>query len=138
MNSMENQSLTVDLGMLLEIELLDRSDQPERLQVTIVPDQAADYRSGLLGESTLLAKTLLGQPAGVRLAYKAGDLVAVRILTITPAPGPLSDEQSASRRQEEVARIQREVAQRNAANFAASFSGKWGDYDPDGVDHWEK
>lgn len=22
--------------------------------------------------------------------------------------------------------------------FASSFSGKWGDYDPDGMDEWEK
>jgi hypothetical protein len=30
----------------------------------------------------------------------------------------------------------RQISQTTAANFAASFSGKWGDYDPDGVAKW--
>jgi hypothetical protein len=30
------------------------------------------------------------------------------------------------------------VDQTNAINFASSFSGKWGDYDPAGVEKWEE
>jgi hypothetical protein len=25
----------------------------------------------------------------------------------------------------------------NAMNFASSFSGKWGDYDPQGIEKWD-
>lgn len=30
-----------------------------------------------------------------------------------------------------------EVERRDAILFASSFSGKWGDYDPSGMEHWE-
>ena len=134
---MNNNNLFADQGMKIELELLDFAGNSEHITVTIVSDQAADFSQGLLGENTLLAKTILGKGTGVRLAYKVGDLVAVEILNIVAGETDLTQKELITRRQQEAERIQREIAQTNAANFASSFSGKWGDYDPDGIKNWE-
>jgi hypothetical protein len=112
------------LNSHLSIELFDSSGHSEKMELTLVPDNLADFSRGLLGQSTPLGKTLIDQPEGAMLAYPVGDLTAVRILSIS-----LTDQEelnsSAGLRQ-------------HAANFAASFSGKWGDYDPDGLDKWDQ
>ena len=126
----------VAVGSRLVIELLDDSGNSEKMEVTIVPDRAADFSRGLLGESTPLGKTLLDQPAGSLLAYSVGDLKAVRVLSISTAQEDII-ESSAERRQQEAEKTRRDIARQNAANFAASFSGKWGDYDPDGMEKWD-
>jgi hypothetical protein len=132
----ESAPLRVDIGHRLVIELLDASGGSETMQVTVVPDRAANFSSGLIGESTRLGQTLLNQPAGALLAYPVGDLKAVRVLSI--APGDLGlVESSAEQRQEAVEKTRLEIARQNATNFAASFSGKWGDYDPDGMAKWD-
>lgn len=124
------------LGSHLLIELLDSSGRSEQMEVTLVPDHLADFSRGLLSESTPLAKTLLDQPAGTLLAYNVGDLKAVRILSITA--GDMDEAaSSAERRQKEIEKTRRDIDRQNAANFAASFSGKWGDYDPDGLANWD-
>lgn len=128
---------SVSLYKWVELELLSQREPPERVRWVIVPTAAADYSRGLLAESTPLAQTILGHREGEQLAYRQGDLYALRILSVTPAP-EVDPEESARRRREEVERDERGVAQKNAAAFAASFSGKWGDYDPDGVAQWEK
>lgn len=125
----------VSLYMRVVLEL--RGAEDEQITVVIVPDASADFGRGLLGESTALAKTILGAKPGQTLDYRQGDLKAVRIISIEPAPevDPLA---AAQRRRQEAARTEEEIAARNAAAFAASFSGKWGDYDPDGVEQWQK
>jgi hypothetical protein len=45
--------------------------------------------------------------------------------------------EAASQREAEYRQALADFEKRNAATFAASFSGKWGDYDPDGVEKWE-
>lgn len=126
----------VDIGSRLVIELLEATGGSETMEVTVVPDRAADFSHGLLGESTRLGQVLLGQPVGAMLAYTAGDLRAVRVLSIAAADGDIV-ESSAERRQQEAEKIRLEIARQSAANFAASFSGKWGDYDPDGMQKWD-
>ena len=128
--------LRVDIGSRLVIELLDASGGSETMEVTVVPGRAADFSRRLLGESTRLGQTLLGQPAGALLAYAVGDLRAVRVLSIATGDQEIV-ESSAERRQQEAEKTRLEIDRQNAANFAASFSGKWGDYDPDGMEKWD-
>jgi hypothetical protein len=126
----------ISLYMWVEIELLSQFEPPEQFRCAVVPPEAADISRGLLGADTPLAQAILGRQVGDQLAYRQGDLVALRILSAVPAPD-IDPEEAARRRREEVARDERAIAQKNAAAFAASFSGKWGDYDPDGIEQWE-
>lgn len=128
---------TIALYMWVELELVSHTELPERLRCVVVPAAAADLRRGLLGENTPLAQAILGKRVGEQLAYHQGDLFALRILSAVPAPD-INPEEAARRRQEQVERDERAIAQKNAAAFAASFSGKWGDYDPDGVMKWDE
>ena len=53
--------------------------------------------------------------------------------TVTPIPTG-----AAERRQATLDKATREVAKTNAQTFASTFEGKWGGYNPDGMDHWDK
>lgn len=121
----------VDLGMHVEVELLERSGAGERMAFDIVPDQEADFAHGLLGASTPLAKALIGNKADSVVPYAVDELVAVRILSLSPSVAQIED--AAARRKEAVKKAIRDAERTNAIVFASSFSGKWGDYDPDGM-----
>ncbi len=54
----------VAIGTHVEVELIDESGAGELLAVDIVSDSQADFASGFLGAGTLLARAILGQPAG--------------------------------------------------------------------------
>lgn len=125
----------VSVGTHIEIELIDEDGQPERLAFDIVPDKAADLQQGRLGESTPLAKALLGRQAGNEIAYTQGDIQRVRILRVSEARtgDPVV---AAEARQAVLQKALEEAERTNAAMFASSFSGKWGDYDPGGVEKW--
>jgi hypothetical protein len=130
------QKTTVQAGMHVVLELVDEAGASERLELDIVPDSLADYARGFLGEGTPLARAILDQPAGVTLPYRQADIVAVRILAVTPSASA-PDADTARDREETLRRAVAEVERRNAILFASSFSGKWGDYDPAGMEHWE-
>ena len=121
----------------MELELSDNSGVVDRLSVDIVPDRSADFEAGFLGESTPLARTILDQPAGRTVQYRVGDLQTVRILSVSPSQAQ-ADENAAARRQEAIQRAVAESDRTNAILFASSFSGKWGDYDPQGIEQWNK
>lgn len=123
-------------GMHLTIELIERSGESEHLELDIVPDQQADFGRGFLGEGTPLGKALLGKEAGV-YPYPVGDLAKVRILSIRPSEAPPPDD-TATRRQAVLQKAINESDRVSAMIFASSFSGKWGDYDPSGVEKWDK
>jgi len=128
---------TAAWGAHVAVELLDASGGRERLEFDIVPDAAADLSKGFLGEGTPLARAIQGQPAGSDLPYRQADIVRVRILSVEPARS-LPDSE-ATKQKDAVLRKAVEEAQRtDAIVFASSFSGKWGDYDPEGMEHWEK
>ena len=132
----EMTNTVVKAGMFVELELIDQDGNIERMAVNIVEDKAADFRAGFLGLGTPLASVILGQPAGKTLAYRVGDLRAVRILSIQASTAhPQSD--AASRREDVIKKAVAESDKTNAVIFAASFSGKWGDYDPEGVEKWD-
>ena len=121
----------------MELELSDNSGVVDRLSVDIVSDRSADFKAGFLGESTPLARTILDQPAGRTVQYRVGDLQTVRILSVSPSQAQ-ADENAAARRQEAIQRAVAESDRTNAILFASSFSGKWGDYDPQGIEQWNK
>jgi len=132
-----HSELTAETGTHVAVELLDASGGSERLEFDIVPDAAADFTRGFLGEGTPLARAIAGKPAGSELAYKQADIVRVRILSVAPARS--SPDAEAAQQQDAVVRKAVEEAERtDAILFASSFSGKWGDYDPEGMDHWKK
>ena len=116
----------------MELNLLDRAGKKDRLSIDIVPDGAADFSHGFLGESTPMAKVLLGEKEGNVIPYLKGDIFAVEILSVSPSTNrPPVDAQE--KRQLKMNKAIREVEHINAVVFASSFSGKWGDYDPDSL-----
>jgi hypothetical protein len=129
---MEPQVDLIVVGCEVEVDLLDRAGHKERLKVVIVPDDAADFTQGYLGENTPLAKVLLGEHAGTTIPYLQDDILGIEILTVTkPTNQPPGD--LAEKREAMMKKTRREVEDTNAMVFASSFSGKWGDYDPDSI-----
>lgn len=119
-------------GRHVTLELRYNSGETETLELDIVKDEAADFDRGFLGESTLLAQAVIGRRAGEVVSYQAGDRVRVRILTVSEEMAGTPEDLSA-RREETVRKAVRQAEDTNAILFASSFSGKWGDYDPNAV-----
>ena len=129
--------LTIKLGSHVLVELLDATGESQPLEFDIVPDQAADFSRGYLGLSTPLAQAILNQPEGAKLPYHQADILEVRILSVTRSTSlPLAD--LAQQREEAARKALQQVQRTDAMIFASSFSGKWGDYDPEGITHWEE
>jgi len=85
-----------------------------------------------LSENAPLAKALTGHVQGETIPYAMDELYAVRILKVAASQGaPLED--LANERQAKYSQAVREAERINAVSFASSFSGKWGDYDPDSL-----
>jgi hypothetical protein len=124
--------LRADLGRIVEVEMAYSDGEVEILKMEIVPDAMADFPSGYLGAGTPLARALAGHTAGEKVAYPVGDTRSVRILSVVRSPRPLPAH-IASQREEAVRKIVEEVDRTNIINFASSFNGKWGDYDPDSL-----
>ena len=133
----DNIPPAIAIGMHVEVELIDLRGDGETLGFDLVSERAADFDAGRLGANTPLAQAIIGQDVGVLLPYNRGDVRSVRILTVRPALDPAPDD-ATERRQEALKRAVAAAEQTNAAIFAASFSGKWGDYDPEGVAKWEE
>ncbi len=129
--SSDQKIVPADLGMKVEIDLV-MIDGSERLEVEIVPDNFADFSLGYLGISTPLAQSILGKRAGATIPYLVEGGIEVRILRVTPSQkSPPKD--IAERRQATIRKALDQSDRTNAVLFASSFSGKWGDYDPDAV-----
>lgn len=129
---MEPQSDRITVGCQVEVVLQDRAGKKERLKVVIVPDEVADFANGYLSENTPLAKILLGERAGNIIPYLQNDILAIEILSVTKPTDKPTDE-AAEKRKAMMKKTLREVEDTNAMIFASSFSGKWGDYDPDSI-----
>jgi len=133
----DNIPPAIAIGMHVEVELIDLHGDGETLSFDLVSERAADFDEGRLGANTPLAQAIIGQDVGVLLPYNRGDVRSVRILSVRPALDPTPDD-ATERRQETLKRAVAAAERTNAAIFAASFSGKWGDYDPEGVAKWEE
>lgn len=122
-----NLEQQVGIGCLVEVELVDRQGDSERMTFTLVREQAADIEQNLLGANTPLAKAILGKYEGRTVPYNMGDVQSVRIISVqrdhVMAPADTAEQRAA------ILEKARTAAERtNAEMFAASFNGKWGDY----------
>jgi len=124
-------------GAHVDLELIDASGGREALSFDIVPDKLADFKNGFLGEKTPLAQAISGHFAGDRLPYQVDEIVEIHIL----------DVQRSQAKPDQGIEARREAALRKAVNqsdltstvlFASSYNGKWGDYDPSGLDEEAK
>jgi hypothetical protein len=129
---MDQQKTIINIGCHVVLNLLDRTGKKDRLEIDIVADQSADFSQGFLGVSTPLAKVLLGEKAGNVIPYLKDDILAIEILEVSPSTvEPPDDIQE--KRLAMMNKAIHEVEHTNAVVFASSFSGKWGDYDPDSL-----
>lgn len=124
----ETQRARVGLGCHVEVELIDDRDEVERMAFDLVTENAADFDRGLLAETTPLAKAIRGKPEGMVIAYTQGDIRRVRIVAVRPSTISAAPD-AAARRQAVLDAARHKAEQTNAEMFAASFSGKWGDYE---------
>ncbi len=122
----------VQVGCQVEVMLRDRVGNQERLRARIVADEAADYAHGYLGQGTPLAQALLGETAGTVIPYLKDDIYSIEIISVTQ-PEVEVPQDAASKRQASLRKAMHKVEDTNAMLFASSFSGKWGDYDPDSI-----
>jgi hypothetical protein len=120
----------VGIGTHVEVELIDEQGQPETMAFDVVHEKAADFDRGLLGENAPLVKAIRGKFVGSVVAYRMGDICKVRIVSVAPshAEAPADAE---ARRQAVLQKALDDVERTNAEIFAASYSGKWGDYNLD-------
>jgi hypothetical protein len=127
----------VKAGTHVLLDLIDESGSRERLELDVVADTAADFDSGLLGIGTPLGKAIAGRRAGTTAPYNRGDLRAVEIVSVRPSAAPPPGD-AAERRQAALDKAAQEIAKTNAQIFASTFEGKWGGYNPEGMDHWDE
>lgn len=138
MNQPAGKRTVVEPGCAVEVEFVYEGGERETQVLSLVPDEEADFLQGLLGVGTPMAKALMGYPEGERVFYRQADLLEVRILKIVPGGGKRGVG-VAERREENLRKAQYHAELGNAIAFAASFSGKWGDYDPSKLtEEWEE
>jgi hypothetical protein len=126
----------VKAGTHVLLDLIDEGGSRERLELDVVVDAAADFDGGLLGIGTPLGKAIAGRRAGTTAPYKLGDLLEVEIISVRPSAAPPPGD-AAERRQVALDKAAQEIAKTNAQIFASTFEGKWGGYNPEGMDHWD-
>ena len=132
-----NQALLpAGLGTHVELELIDSQGQAEPMSIDIVPAKAADLDQGLIGANTPLAKAIRGKTAGSTVPYGLGDIHSIRIVIVTPSEVVVSED-ATERRQAVLNKALADAERTNAEIFAASFSGKWGDYNLDDAAEWD-
>lgn len=112
----------------VEIELINEEGGRERMEFDLVADKAADFEHGRIGVSAPLAKAIRGKFAGSIVEYVKGDIRQVHILSVKPLQGKVTDDAEA-RRQAILEEAVRQAELTNTQMFAASYTGKWGDYD---------
>lgn len=128
-----NQQATlaqVGVGVHVEVELVDQQGGREQMAFDIVREEAADVERGLLGANTPLVKAIRGKAVGAVVPYVMGDICQVRIVRVsaaqTPTPAVATEQRAAI-----LKRAREAIERTNAEMFAASYSGKWGDYQLD-------
>lgn len=126
------EKIQVALGTRVEIELIARDKTREKIACVLVNDDAADFDKGLLSINTPLAKTILGHTAGETLAYRQGDIIQIKILTVQPADDTLHTD-TAEQRDEALRRARDKAELASMVSFALTFDSKWGDYDPEQI-----
>ena len=118
----------VGLDTHVEVDLIDGEGHAERMAFDLVRKEFADLAHGFLGADSPLAKAILGKRTDTRVPYTMGDIQEIHIVQIRPAQqAPTAD--AASRRQTMLDNARRKAERTSAEMFAASYDGKWGDYE---------
>ena len=115
------------------VELIDDQDQHERMEFDLVADKAADFDQGRIGVSTPLGKAIRGKFVDSVVDYVQGDICKVRIVTAMPLESNVADD-AAARRQAMLDEAVRKAERTDTEMFAASYDGKWGDYNTEGME----
>jgi hypothetical protein len=129
---MGTQKKAITVGSHVELNLIDRNGKKDLLSIDIVEDESADFSQGYLGKSTPLARVLFGEKPGVTIPYLKDDILAIEILSVS-ASSNIPPDDAQAKRQEKLKHAMQQVQHTNAVVFASSFTGKWGDYDPDSL-----
>ncbi len=137
MTEKDSTGLAAQVGRHVELELVYEGGEIERLSLDIVADAAADFARGMLGESTPLARAISGHKAGEVIAYRTGDALEARILSVS---AELSGEpvDLTKRREQTERKAVRQSDQTNLIIFASSVNNKWGEYDPGAIQDEEE
>jgi hypothetical protein len=106
------------------------------MSIDIVPAKAADLDRGLIGANTPLAKAIRGKTAGSIVPYGQGDIHSIRIVSVTASEVVVSAD-ATERRQAVLDKARTDAERTNAEIFAASFSGKWGNYNLEDATEWD-
>lgn len=129
---MEMHTDVIGTGSQVEIILRDKQGKEERLNVILVPPEAADFANGYLGVNTPLAQALIGERAGMVIPYLKDDINSIEVVGVRKSdiqpPANAADKREAA-----LKKVARDVQNTSAMVFASSFSGKWGDYDPESI-----
>lgn len=129
---MEMHTDVIGTGSQVEIILRDKQGKEERLNVILVPAEAADFANGYLGVNTPLAQALIGERAGMVIPYLKDDINSIEVVGVRKSdiqpPANAADKREAA-----LKKVARDVQNTSAMVFASSFSGKWGDYDPESI-----
>jgi hypothetical protein len=128
----DNQRAQVGQNCHVEVELVDDQDQREPMAFDLVADKAADIDHDRIGIGTPLGKAIRGKFAGDVVDYIKGDIRKVRIVKVTPLETKISDDANA-RRQAVLEEAVRKAERTDTEMFAASYDGKWGDYNTEGM-----
>lgn len=116
------------LGAYVEVELIDEQGHREPMRFDIVREEHADLDRDRLGVQTPLAKAIIGKRVGALVPYRMGDIRQVRIVSVRPSQATTL-ENTEEQRQAQLQKALDAVERTNAEVFAASYTGKWGDYD---------
>lgn len=127
---MDAQPGSIKLNSRVLLELVDTSGEAERREFTLVPTRQADFKSGLLDESTPLGLALLNHHAGDIIPYQVGDLKEVRILAVETGDQAVPSD-AAEKRRADVQKAQAQSEITNQMIFATASGSKWGDYEVD-------
>jgi len=127
----------VGIDTHVEIELIDEQGNSELMAFDLVHAQAADFERNLLGANSPLAKAIRGKFVGSVVPYRMGDICKVRIVSVAPAQAAAPADAEA-RRQAVLQKAREDAERTNAELFAASYSGKWGDYTLDDNAEWDE
>mgnify|MGYP005817618515 CR=1 FL=1 len=129
---MAGTGLKIWVGRHVDLALKYQNGEVENTSLDLVTDASADFERGFLGESTPLARAIMGHEAGETISYRAGDIVQVQILGVS-AELSAQPEDLSERREETMRKAIHDANQTSAILFASSMNSKWGDYDPDGL-----
>lgn len=133
----EIELMPVQIGVHVELELIDEQGSREPLAVDLVKASAADLAQGFLGANTPLARAIRCLTAGSETPYLMGDIRRVRIVRVSPSQ-VAAPADAQERRAAVLQKALSDAERTNAEIFASSFSGKWGDYDPMGMAGWSE